>query len=413
MAKTFRAVSMTSLGLVACAAFACSATTTTRVVARYANEAERPPCTAGNELEVAFAAAEGSTAICSAGAWLTVSSNGGSGPAGATGAAGARAAAVVAPEPAGANCAHGGTKVVVYTDTNGNGALDAAEQADARTVFFCHGATGDAGALGAVGATGARGATGVAGATGASGATGSTGASGATGAAGATGATGAPGLPGTVGTEACAVTVAGVSQGYVNGGSGTLTCGGRFAGSVSYVCSGGTLQVTGACTCAPRYTGAGCASCAPPFVPLGDACVPAVVTFTKANNADPALPANQDCIKPDVCITRGANKSIYNAAYPQGTTGANDPSCLSVPGAAPAGTQWAKGACGATSTPFGTFLASSFTGCNPPTVVNVPACLYLPAYGEYYDLTFTSWAANGGGGGFAYVRSASPSIVTP
>jgi hypothetical protein len=58
----------------------------------------------------------------------------------------------VAPEPAGANCAHGGTKVVVYTDTNGNGALDAAEQADARTVFFCHGATGDAGALGAVGA---------------------------------------------------------------------------------------------------------------------------------------------------------------------------------------------------------------------------------------------------------------------
>jgi hypothetical protein len=137
------------------------------------------------------------------------------------------------------------------------------------------------------------------------------------------------------------------------------------------------------------------------------------VTFTKADNANPALPANQDCLKPDVCITRGANKSIYNAAFAQGTTGANDPSCAVGVGGAPAGTQWAKGSCSAPTTAFGTFLASTFSGCNPPTVVGVPACVYLPAYGEYYDIMFTAWTANNAGGGFAYTRSAAPTRTGP
>ncbi len=399
--------------ILALGAAACSASTTTRVVARYASEAERPACTGATELEVAFAVAEKSTAICSAGAWLPVSTAGASGAAGATGATGATTAAFVTTEPPGSKCPQGGTKVVVYTDKNANGALDSAEEAEARTVFFCHGATGDGGPAGAVGATGAQGATGASGVGGPGGASGATGAVGATGATGPGGATGATGLPGTVGTETCAVTVAGVSQGYVNSGSGTLACSGRFSGSVSYVCSSGSIAVTGACGCSARYTGTNCASCVAPYVPFGDVCVPSYLTFTKANNADPALATNQDCIRPDVCITRGANKSIYNAAYSQGPTGANDPSCLTAPGAGPAGTRWAKGPCGATTTPFDTFLSSAFTACNPTTVVDVPACLYLPAYGAYYDITFTSWTANAGGGGFAYVRSAVPSIGTP
>jgi hypothetical protein len=137
------------------------------------------------------------------------------------------------------------------------------------------------------------------------------------------------------------------------------------------------------------------------------------VTFTKANGADPALAANQDCLKPDVCLTRGANKSIYNAAFPQGTTGANDPSCVSAPGAAPAGTQWARGRCGATTTPFATFLSSGFTACNPLAILNVPSCLLLTGYSEYYDITFTAWTANNAGGGFSYTRSAVPARTTP
>jgi hypothetical protein len=137
------------------------------------------------------------------------------------------------------------------------------------------------------------------------------------------------------------------------------------------------------------------------------------ITFTKANNADPALAANQDCIKADVCITRGANKSIYNAAFPQGTTGANDPSCTASVGAAPAGTQWAKGPCSAPTTAFGTFLSTTFAACNPTTVVGVPACLFLPAYGEYYAITFTAWTPNNAGGGFGYTRSAAPVRLAP
>lgn len=387
-------------GLVAFGAASCSTASPAnrRTVARYESEDARPSCDASLDRLIAYAVAEGSTSVCLDGAWVTVNSAAGTGATGAAGATGATSLATVTPEPAGVNCAAGGYKLVFYVDANANGLLDASEERDARSVYVCNAVLGDGGASGSTGATGE---------TGASGATGATGA---LGQAGPTGASGAPGPVGAAGSDGCPVAVAGVSEVSVARGSGSLTCSGHFAGTVPYVCANGLLSATGACSCAPRYTGADCADCVAPYVLAGVTCVTGSLTFTKANNTDPALAANQDCIKPDVCITRGPSKSIYNAANPQGATGANDPSCG---GTAPSGTQWAKGACGATTTAFGAFLSNSFALCNPPTILNLPGCLFLPAYGEYYDVTFTAWTQNAGGGGFAYVRSATPSIVTP
>jgi hypothetical protein len=75
-------------------------------------------------------------------------------------------------EPAGANCATGGTKVEVGLDANNNGTLDAGEVNATLTKYVCNGATG---AQGLTGPTGAAGTNGINGVTGAQGPTGLTG----------------------------------------------------------------------------------------------------------------------------------------------------------------------------------------------------------------------------------------------
>lgn len=68
---------------------------------------------------------------------------------GTDGSAGRASLSAVAAEPAGANCAAGGSRVTSGLDTNGNGALDAAEVT--ATAYACHGRAGDTGAAGANG----------------------------------------------------------------------------------------------------------------------------------------------------------------------------------------------------------------------------------------------------------------------
>jgi hypothetical protein len=158
MKKTFETIAFASLGL-AMGAIGCSETAApSQTVTRYASEAARPPCDAGLELQIAFAAAESSLALCTEGAWVSVNgatgATGASGSAGATGATGATGPAgvtgasgapgsrvVVTPEPAGANCESGGYALTFFLDANGNGTLDAAEQASARTSYVCNGCT--------------------------------------------------------------------------------------------------------------------------------------------------------------------------------------------------------------------------------------------------------------------------------
>lgn len=66
---------------------------------------------------------------------------------GINGTNGSNALVKILSEPAGANCANGGSKIIAGLDGNGNGILDAAEVTS--TGYVCNGAAGPAGAAGA------------------------------------------------------------------------------------------------------------------------------------------------------------------------------------------------------------------------------------------------------------------------
>lgn len=74
------------------------------------------------------------------------------GSTGATGDAGKNALTNVLSEPAGSNCASGGSRIQAGVDLNGNGVLDSSEVTS--NSFICHGATGPTGPAGATGASG-------------------------------------------------------------------------------------------------------------------------------------------------------------------------------------------------------------------------------------------------------------------
>lgn len=127
------------------------------------------------------------------------------GPAGANGSNGANGAdgknALVSTtlEPAGANCATGGTKIEVGIDVNGNGILDAGEINASQTKYVCNGAQGPAGQNGVNGATGPQGPIGLTGPLGPQGPAGANGAVGATGPQGPQGPQGLQGEQGPIG----------------------------------------------------------------------------------------------------------------------------------------------------------------------------------------------------------------------
>lgn len=75
--------------------------------------------------------------------------NGANGP---TGSAGKNALTNVSSEPAGSNCASGGSRIQAGVDLNGNGILESNEVTS--NSFICHGATGPTGPAGATGASG-------------------------------------------------------------------------------------------------------------------------------------------------------------------------------------------------------------------------------------------------------------------
>jgi hypothetical protein len=99
-------------------------------------------------------------------------------------------------EPAGANCATGGTKIEVGIDVNGNGVLDVSEINVAQTKYVCNGAQGPQGIQGPAGINGIDGAVGLTGPQGPQGIQGSAGANGIDGAVGATGPQGIQGEQG-------------------------------------------------------------------------------------------------------------------------------------------------------------------------------------------------------------------------
>ncbi len=115
--------------------------------------------------------------------------------------------------------------------------------------------------------------------------------------------------------------------------------------------------------------------------------------FSKADFADPADQANQDCVVPGVCLTRGDTKSLYNAALESGYGAAS-----------PAGTEWApmatKDASPEDYTSFTTAVNS-----DPQSMIGQVMSLHVEGTSIYFDLVITEWSGGGPGGGFAWSRS--------
>ena len=121
----------------------------------------------------------------------------------------------------------------------------------------------------------------------------------------------------------------------------------------------------------------------------------AVTTFTKEDLADTSLPENQDCFAPNVCLTRGDTKSLFNIAQEESHTSSS-----------PAGTEWAGVstrmalASGAAYGPFSDAVES-----NPKSAIGRILSMHIPGTDLYYDVVITSWSGGGPGGGFAWSRS--------
>lgn len=118
------------------------------------------------------------------------------------------------------------------------------------------------------------------------------------------------------------------------------------------------------------------------------------ITFTKMDNADETLAANQDRITDSVWIARGDKKSIYNAAVETKDSTSSSPE----------GTLWAKGKTENINTlNFQNFRAAN--GSNPPGMVDEDYVLFLIKDSIYIDIKVTSWSGGNSGGGFAYSRA--------
>lgn len=118
-----------------------------------------------------------------------------------------------------------------------------------------------------------------------------------------------------------------------------------------------------------------------------------ITTFTKADNADWTLEANQDRITSNVWITRKSTQSIFNIVSETGSTTIS-----------PSGTEWAIG----TTAEIGTLTFDNFItthGGNPSSILNQDMVLHLITDNIYIDIKFTSYSGGGPGGGFSYERS--------
>ena len=119
--------------------------------------------------------------------------------------------------------------------------------------------------------------------------------------------------------------------------------------------------------------------------------------FSKANNADWTLPANQDRITDSVWITRATLQGIFNIAQE---------ASYSIP-VSPADTRWAYG----TTADIGSLTFQVWRDAVaglPPASVGQNMVVHLLTDDIYIDIRFTSWTVAADGGGFAYVRALPP-----
>lgn len=132
------------------------------------------------------------------------------------------------------------------------------------------------------------------------------------------------------------------------------------------------------------------------------------LVFTKADNADFTQSSNYDEVTPNVWLTRGLKKGLFNYAQESAYDDNNHTS--------PKGTKWALGKTsdGVENLTFDTFYntLSSNIGSN---VVNADMVMYIEAEDLYVDIVFRSWTEGGGSnqGGFSYTRATGTEIANP
>ena len=121
-----------------------------------------------------------------------------------------------------------------------------------------------------------------------------------------------------------------------------------------------------------------------------------LLTFTKADGADPTHPDNQDKITGNVCLTRGDEGVLFNIATEESADNS----------ISPAGTEWAQGTFSDLTT--GSLMFTNFRdacpGGKPKNSVGIPFVVHLIEDNIYIELTITSWS-QGKEGGFTYTRS--------
>jgi len=117
------------------------------------------------------------------------------------------------------------------------------------------------------------------------------------------------------------------------------------------------------------------------------------ITFTKENDADFTLPANQDTITDKVILTRGERGSLFNVTL---ETSASSTS--------PEGTEWAKG----TTANMDALEFKPLKSAADQNMQDVPGMsfvLHLIEEDVYLDVTFLQWTSSANGSGFSYERS--------
>jgi len=127
-------------------------------------------------------------------------------------------------------------------------------------------------------------------------------------------------------------------------------------------------------------------------------------TFTKFNNANWNLEANQDRITNNVWITRGDTSTLFNIKVETDAGVAGESA-----NPAPSDTEWAYG----TTANYNTLAYQSLNaliGQNYKNIVDgQDMVIHLITDDIYIDLKFTSWT-KGNGGGFTYERSTDQSL---
>src|SRR3989442_4432664 len=127
------------------------------------------------------------------------------------------------------------------------------------------------------------------------------------------------------------------------------------------------------------------------------------ISFTKSNYANPLLAENQDRLTPNVWITRGSSRGLFNPK----------PESIFTHYLTPAGTEWANGSLENYATLSYTNWNNWTKGVNPNpyATVGVQAVLHLIPDDIYLSVQFTSWTGGNPdpgfsyGGGFSYLRS--------